>query len=216
MFYGGSGRQLACQIVGVLLAAAWSSFWATVLFGGFSFIDSKRKHPLFSIRSEDTFEVLDFGTSAASMNSSSLLFSCSFLLLSYYLCSRTNSPLLDVLSLSLSLSLFLSYLFATLCSRISVAVQNVGFMMPKFPDALELTNMESAQRASHDCSDSSDSDQSKSESKYRTHKMHPSLPENFTHTSDSHSPPMSDRSIPVTSPPVTMPNMPGSDMRDRP
>jgi len=60
VFYGGKGKQLACQIIAILVVGAWSCAWAFAVFGTMRLIDNRRRDkPWFTIR--EKFETLDFG-----------------------------------------------------------------------------------------------------------------------------------------------------------
>jgi hypothetical protein len=61
VFYGGSGRQLAAQLIAIPVVGLWSMFWSCLFFGTYRLIDSKRLNPLFIFKDETTFEVLTFG-----------------------------------------------------------------------------------------------------------------------------------------------------------
>lgn len=51
VFYGGSGKQLACQIIAIVVVGAWSCFWALIVFGTMRLIDNlRREKPWFTIR----------------------------------------------------------------------------------------------------------------------------------------------------------------------
>jgi len=62
VFYGGSGRQLVVQIVGVIVTPLWPMFWGVVIFGFYRIIDQRRPDDTWFIFMDySSFEVLTFG-----------------------------------------------------------------------------------------------------------------------------------------------------------
>jgi len=65
VFYGGDGRQLAVQIVAIIVVGLWTGALAVLMWGAFRFIDDRRKTPLFIFKDVESFETLTFGVTKA-------------------------------------------------------------------------------------------------------------------------------------------------------